>query len=286
MKATLTKLMILAILLLAISSQASYREMFEKEFMSNPWGGSREAHSACVECHSSEMMKGEMRAPVEAWRDSWHAQNEVSCHDCHGGGPDDASVSMSHQRGFKGTPTHQEVPQFCGKCHRGILQNFTESGHGKSLTATDSGPNCVTCHGSHDIKPASIDIINEKLCSQCHSYDRAVLMRQALFAVEQRLSTIQADLNQLQESGMLLQSQRKAFFRAHSDFRTLFHTIDVELVKDKTDEFMGRLDSIETDTQAAYAELAFRRNFSGYLLLLCLFLAFGTLMLIRTVEYK
>jgi len=286
MIATITKLTILAILLLATTSHASFRELFEKEFMSNPWGGNREAHSACVECHASEMMKAPMREPVFAWRDSWHAQNEVSCHDCHGGGPDDASMSMSHQRGFKGTPTLQEIPQFCGKCHLGILQNFLESGHGKALLETNSGPNCVTCHGSHDIKPASIDIINEQRCSQCHLYDRAMLMRQALFTIEKRLSGIQTNLNELRESGILLQTQRKDFFRAHSDFRTLFHTIDVNLVKEKTDEFMGRLDRIETDTRAAYVELAFRKNFSGYLLLLFLFLAFGTLMLIRTGENK
>lgn len=282
MKALLAQLTILAILLLATLSQASYRELFEKEFMSNPWAGSREKHSACVECHASEMMKEQMRAPVLAWRDSWHASNEVSCHDCHGGGPDDASMSMSHQRGFLGTPSHKEIPQFCGKCHLGILQNFLESGHGKSLLASNSGPNCVTCHGAHDIRPASIDIINEKLCSQCHSYDRAKLMRQALFTIEKRLVALQANLDVLRQSGMLMETQRQAFFRAHSDFRTLFHTIDVDLVKNKTDEFMGRLDRIETETRAAFAELAFRRNFSGYLLLLFLFLAFGTLMLIRT----
>jgi len=53
--------------------------------------------------------------------------------------------------------------------HVGILSNFLESGHGKALRAGRTAPSCVTCHGSHGTQKAGIDIINQQLCSKCHS---------------------------------------------------------------------------------------------------------------------
>lgn len=283
MKYLIFKLILLVSLFGATLSFAGYRETFEKEFMMNPWGGERHEISACVECHSGEEDCG-VEGIVENWQHSWHAENEVSCHDCHGGGPDDASMSMSHQRGFKGKPTHQEVPEFCGTCHIGILQNYLESGHGKSLLSTDSGPNCVNCHGSHDIQKANINIINEEHCTKCHSYDRAKLMKQALLTVENKLEKLQSDLDTLATAGMILEDQKMAYFRAHSEFRTLFHTIDVDLVKEKSADFMARLNGIESKTEGAFEELSNRRKFSGFLFLLFTCLSLATFFLITSYE--
>ncbi len=283
MKYLIFKLILLVSLFGATYSQAGYRETFEKAFMTNPWGGVRSAISACVECHSDTDDCGDSGI-VEDWQQSWHAQNEVSCHDCHGGGPDDASMAMSHQRGFLGAPKHKEVPQFCGKCHVGILKNYLESGHGKSLASTDTGPNCVNCHGSHNIKQANINIINEKLCTQCHSYDRAKLMREALLNIENKLAKIQIDLDTLKSKGMNMQDQKRAYFRAHSEFRILFHTIDVELVKERSADFMARLDVIEAKTDEAFEKLSDRRKFSGFLLLLFSCLSIAAFFLITSYE--
>lgn len=268
MRSHCIKLVALTTLLVASLSYAGYREIFEKEFLLADWAGIQEEMSACVACHSSENMDQTMHNLVREWRHSWHAANEVSCHDCHGGAPEDASDSMSHNRGFKGVPEAAQIPDYCGTCHIAILRNYLESGHGKSICEVPEGPNCVTCHGSHNIQQASIDIINEERCSQCHSYERAKLMKQALYAVENKLSAIRQDLDKLKLASFPLKEQEKAFFRTHSEFRAVFHTIDVELVKEKADDLTQKLAVIETEIQKANDQLAFRRNFSAFLLLI------------------
>ena len=222
----------------------------------------------CIQCHDSDMMKPEFRKIPGEWRQSWHYQNNVACNDCHGGDPIDADLAMSPQRGFVGTPKYQQVPEFCGKCHVGILKNYLESGHGRALKASGSGPNCVTCHGSHGIQKASIDIINDQRCTQCHTYDRARIMKQALFATEKKIRDIDNALQKLSSQGIYTEEEGKSLFRIEAEFRTLFHTVDVSLVQQKTDGFVQQLDVVQKKADALFAELQSRRNFSGFLLLL------------------
>jgi nitrate/TMAO reductase-like tetraheme cytochrome c subunit len=222
----------------------------------------------CIQCHDSEMMKPEHRKIPAEWRASWHYRNGVACNDCHGGDPVDAAMAMSRERGFVGTPRYQQVPEFCGKCHVGILKNYVESGHGKALRTSGRGPNCVTCHGSHDIQKASIDIINEQRCSQCHTYERARIMKQALFATEQKIRDIETGLRKLSSQGMYTEEENKVLFRTEAEFRTLFHTVDVFLVKKKTDGFVLQLDALKKRVDSLFTELQSRKNYSGLIMLL------------------
>ncbi len=259
---------------------AGYRQDFENEFLSKTWAGFQMEENLCISCHASEKMKPDFRGITEAWRSSWHAQNNVSCENCHGGDPRDAALAMSPQRGFIGVPNYKTVAEFCGKCHLGILAIFRESGHGKSLlsgtvssscmTAIKAGkkaPNCVTCHGSHNIQKASINIINEQLCSQCHSYERAKIMKQALFLTEEKFSGIEQRLLELKRESINVDTEEKNLFSTQEEFRTLFHTQDVNLVKSRTDEFSARLDQIDKNIHTTYRQLRFRKNFSGFLML-------------------
>ena len=222
----------------------------------------------CIQCHDSDMMKPSLRKIPGEWRQSWHYQNGVACNDCHGGDPVDAAMAMSPQRGFVGAPKYRQVPEFCGKCHIGILKNYLESGHGRALKASGRGPNCVTCHGSHAIQKASLDIINETRCSQCHTYDRARTMKQALVATEQKMVDLENALKKLSRQGIYTEEEGKGLFRTQAEFRTLFHTVDVSLVQQKTDGFMRQLDALQNKVDALFAELRSRRNYSGLLLVL------------------
>lgn len=245
-----------------------YKEDFEKEFMSKPWAGEQAEEDVCVECHSSEKMKPEFRTITEEWRASLHAQNRISCSDCHGGDTKDAALAMSRQRGFLGTPKYAEVPEFCGKCHIGILKNYLESGHGKALKLSAKGPNCVSCHGSHNIQRASIDIINEQRCSKCHSYDRAKVMKQALFVTEKKIGELENSFRKLRNEGVFDEEDERSFFNSQAEFRALFHTVDVSLVKDRTDEFTKKLNLIEKEIEGTFRELRFRKNMSAFFMLL------------------
>ncbi len=265
---------------LPAAAHAGYRQDFENEFLTKTWAGNQMEENLCISCHSSDKMKPEFREITEAWQASWHAQNNISCENCHGGDPRDAALAMSPQRGFLGSPKYKDVPEFCGKCHIAILENFRDSGHGKAqasggispgcATAIKAGkkaPTCTTCHGSHNIQKASIDIINEQLCTQCHSYERAKIMKQALFLTESRIGQLEKKLQELRQEGILSDTDEKSLFSTQAEFRALFHTVDVNLVKNRTDEFTAKLDQIDKNIQTTYQQMRFRKNFSAFLML-------------------
>ncbi len=268
------------IFLLPATVRAGYRQDFEKEFLTKTWAGVQMEENVCISCHASDTMKPGYREITEEWRSSWHAQNNISCEDCHGGDPKDPALAMSPQRGFVGVPTYKDVPDFCGKCHIGILASFRESGHGKALKsggvspscmtqikAGGKAPNCVTCHGSHNIQKASIDIINEQLCTKCHSYERAKIMKQALFLTEDKIGRIGKSIEALKREGIYPETDEKNLFSTQAEFRALFHTVDANIVKERTDEFTTRLDQIDNNVKATYQELKQRKNFSAFLML-------------------
>ena len=131
-----------------------------------------------------------------------------------------------------------------------------------------------------------MDIINEQLCSQCHSYERAKEMKQALFLVENKLNTIAKNLKRLKLFGIGTDMQEKAFFRNHAEFRTLFHSIDVDAVRAKSSEYTEKLEIIETEISESFKQLAFRRNFSAYLFLVFIGLGIVVFLLSKTYEQK
>jgi nitrate/TMAO reductase-like tetraheme cytochrome c subunit len=246
---------------------AGYKQEFESEFLTKPWAGVQVEENVCISCHASDTMKPEFREITEAWQASWHAQNNISCESCHGGDSKDAALAMSRERGFLGTPQPKNVPEFCGKCHVAIVTNFLESGHGKALKAGHKAPNCVTCHGSHNIQKASISIISEQLCTKCHSYERAKIMKQALFLTENKIEELEKNLEALKREGIYPVTDERNLFSTQAEFRALFHTVDVNLVKDRTDGFTARLNQIDSNIQATNRELKFRKNFSAFLML-------------------
>lgn len=259
--------LLLTLFTLPSMSVAGYRDEFEKEFLTKTWAGAQVEENLCISCHSSEKMKLEFRDITDSWQASWHGQNGISCEHCHGGDPKDAAMSMSRQRGFTGSPRFRDVPEFCGKCHVGILANFLESDHGKALRAGRKAPNCVTCHGSHGIRKANIEIINEQLCMRCHSYERAKIMKQAIFLTELKIDHLENNLQELQREGIFVEENAKSLFSTQAEFRTLFHTVDVTLVKDRTEEITAKLDQIDKNIQDTFRELSFRKNFSAFLML-------------------
>ncbi len=260
-------LSLMVIVALPSMSTAGYREDFERGFLTKPWAGEQVEENVCISCHSSDKMKPEFKEIVDGWQASWHAQNKISCENCHGGDPKDATLAMSRQRGFVGSPNYSEVPEFCGKCHIGILTNFLESGHGKALQSGKKAPNCVTCHGSHNIQKANIDIINEQLCTRCHSYERAKIMKVTLFLVEKKISQLEQSLQGLKKEGIYPEDEEKSLFSTQAEFRTLFHTVDANLVRSRTDDFTSRLDQIDKNIQATYRNLRLRKNFSAFLMI-------------------
>ena len=131
-----------------------------------------------------------------------------------------------------------------------------------------------------------MDIISEQHCSQCHSYERAKDMKQALFMVESKLNTINTNLKRLKVFGIATDRQEKAYFRNHAGFRTLFHSIDVDAVREKSSDYTRNLEIIEGEISKSFKQLAFRRNFSAYLFLVFIGLSIVVYLLSKSYEQK
>jgi hypothetical protein len=199
------------------------------------------AEPVCIQCHSK--MPEKYSQPVTLWRGSVHAENGVFCNDCHGGDPKDAANAMSPARGFLGAPGENAIPAFCGRCHVGVLKDYLASAHGRALGK--GGPTCVTCHGNHQVVKASLELINEKSCSRCHSFERAKVIRAAMQETETMIVAIDGRISAFKKIGTDTEKLEKELFAVRNRFHTLFHNVNVELVKKESAQIQSDLKKIQ-----------------------------------------
>jgi formate-dependent nitrite reductase cytochrome c552 subunit len=190
--------------------------------------------TVCIQCHST--LPGKFGAPVNLWRKSIHAENGISCNSCHGGDPKNADDAMNRSRGFLGAPEEVDIPAFCGRCHPGIMKDYLASAHGKALGR--GGPVCVTCHSNHQVLKASLDLINEKTCSQCHTFERARAIKDAMRQTETHIIDIDRRI-----TGWLA----KGLFAVRNRFHTLFHDVDVARVREESAQINASLAKLDSD---------------------------------------
>jgi cytochrome b subunit of formate dehydrogenase len=119
--------------------------------------------------------------PIEIYQASVHGQATrggiwvaASCNDCH------SANGTAHKILSPGSPdstiNHFNIPKTCGKCHKGIENDFWEGIHGKLVARGETdAPVCTDCHGEHGIlspddprSPVSRSRVAEMTCSPCH----------------------------------------------------------------------------------------------------------------------
>jgi len=201
---------------------------------------SAEEEIVCIQCHGAQ--SGRLQEPVKLWRESIHAENGIFCNNCHGGDPKDAANAMNPARGFLGAPKEEAIPGFCGRCHIGIKADFLASAHGRALG--QGGPTCVTCHGNHAVKKVTLDLINEKTCSTCHSYERARLIRGAMEQTESTLVTLSKRLEEYRGQGVDTSALEKGLFAQRNRYHSLFHEVNLVRVRDESTKIAGELNKI------------------------------------------
>lgn len=163
-------------------------------------GGSLMAQDqgSCVTCHLDTAFFDEDRiAIVRDFQSDIHSQVGLSCHDCHGGNPDqavadDMGAAMDTEfqaNPYRGSPPRVEMPSFCGKCHSDIVymrrfrpdirvdqeKEYWTSYHGTRLREGDTKvATCTDCHGVHGVlgvKDSSSPVYPSNVaetCSRCH----------------------------------------------------------------------------------------------------------------------
>lgn len=134
--------------------------------------GFAEDKDSCISCHT------EISSPeASAFKKDIHFQNGLSCADCHGGDPSakEKEAAMDVKKGFVGVPKPADIPAMCGTCHADLQEDFEKGIHGNALKNNVKGPQCVSCHGIHNIlavkdKSSPVFATNvTKTCSKCHS---------------------------------------------------------------------------------------------------------------------
>ncbi|WP_305042061.1 cytochrome c3 family protein [Geoalkalibacter sp.] len=232
---------------------------------------------SCIQCHAPQ--PGALGEPVALWRGSVHQGNGISCHGCHGGDPTLMSMeAMSPERGFLGAPEDSAVPSFCGRCHVGVEEDYRASAHGLALG--EGGPQCVTCHGSHAVRVAGLDLINPQDCSRCHDYGRAGELRTAMEQTETLILALDAELKQLRRIGIAVEDWQGRLFALRNDFHRLFHSVDVDKVRRQTDTFQAKLAGMQDEVAELRAELN-QRKWIGAGVVILLLAASGLFALLR-----
>ncbi|MBU1652748.1 cytochrome b/b6 domain-containing protein, partial [bacterium] len=98
----------------------------------------------------------------------------ATCNDCHSAGGTAHRILPPGE--IESPINHFNIPKTCGKCHKGIENDYWEGIHGKLTRRgeTDS-PVCTHCHGEHGIispsdprSPVHPVRIAEATCAPCH----------------------------------------------------------------------------------------------------------------------
>lgn len=214
----------------------------------------------CIECHST--LPDPLGTPAKLWPSSVHAENGISCDACHGGDPKDAAHAMDRTRGFLGAPKEVDIPAFCGRCHPGVLKDYSASPHGMALGK--GGPSCVTCHGNHAVVKASLDLINEKNCTKCHTFERAQAIKEAMQQTETTIVSIDGRIKAYQGEGVDTEQMGKELFAARNRFHTLFHEQSVEKVKAESTQILSELRKLKQALNAIDESHRKRRIAGGF----------------------
>ncbi|HJZ13263.1 MAG TPA: cytochrome c3 family protein, partial [Acidobacteriota bacterium] len=133
----------------------------------------------CTGCHLNAAIAQKYHLPpgdkIESFKTGIHGRGLlrsgllvsatcVSCHSAH---------NVRAKNDPESTIYWAKIPQLCGTCHLGILEDFERSTHGAFWKKKSPlGPGCVTCHGSHGIEDPvtpSFQFRVPDLCATCHT---------------------------------------------------------------------------------------------------------------------
>jgi cytochrome b subunit of formate dehydrogenase len=141
--------------------------------------------ATCGRCHEDLNITTKYQIlidhPIQIYENSVHGKATkggiyvaASCNDCH------STEGTSHKiysPGFQDSSiNHFKIPETCGKCHKGIEQDFWDGIHGQLVKRGETdAPVCTNCHGEHGIispddpnSPVSKSRVAEATCAPCH----------------------------------------------------------------------------------------------------------------------
>lgn len=205
----------------------------------------------CIACHESA--PGELSRAVLDWRQSVHAENGVTCDACHGGDPTvsgrpDArpAVEAAHfsTEGFVHRPRPaSKVSYFCGACHAAIKEKHLGSPHGENVH-----PTCIYCHGHHNVRSPSTEIIEETRCTVCHDFHNAGQIRKILEETQATILVLEEKRKWLEENGyrsLALEEMHHHTRSTVTQLRIAFHSFHLGEVMNFASQVQAVLEQTE-----------------------------------------
>ena len=143
---------------------------------------SRNVPELCAKCHrtgqrAAVRYKGTQTQIVEHYEESIHGKGllksgltvTANCADCH---------TPHHElpsRDSRSSVNPRNVAATCGRCHRGIYEQFTASIHWPSVANTTKElPVCSSCHSAHTIKRTDLSDFRLHIMDQCGRCHQAI----------------------------------------------------------------------------------------------------------------
>jgi cytochrome c553 len=202
--------------------------------------------NSCIECHGKPDLRAtnkKLYKYFREWELSIHAQEDVTCVDCHGGNPDKTDMNEAHGNDIRQllqAVEYEQISATCGKCHEEKAAKYKQSKHYRMLTAKVGRritPNCITCHGSINTAiPKSDEIRNT--CAHCHNAvteNRPEIPEIAGYLVE-RLSFINSQYRYLISNDVLKRSPdfSTTIDNELSELADMWHALEMERIEEKT----------------------------------------------------
>jgi len=203
----------------------------------------------CGKCHSdAKLMEpyGIDTHQYELFRSSVHGvalleeQNlrAPTCATCHG----------NHGAALPGLG---EMVDTCGlQCHPLAEDAYLLGAHGSGAGGTSDAPNCVTCHGRYDVQEANEEMLvgsEARDCASCHtpgSPEGQIVstLYQEISSAASAVVEAESVVDTPEEVHLLLQAQTRL-----KEARVLQHTVQLDLVQDKTEEARALSAQVQED---------------------------------------
>jgi predicted CXXCH cytochrome family protein len=223
--------------------------------------------TTCARCHSDAAHMATYGIPTDQllkYQRSVHGQLVLvqrdvaapACNDCHG-----------NHGAFP--PGADSVAMVCGQCHPINKELFLASPH-KTAFQRLGLPECVACHGNHEIVRATDEMLGTEptaVCVGCHTpdskgYTAAGRMRQSVDELREAIAAAEAAVGSATIAGMevgeeevALQSAREALIQT----RNQVHAFDVAALEKAMRQGTATAQGVEQSARTALVEFGNRR---------------------------
>jgi len=185
------------------------------------------------------------------------------------------------------------VANVCGSCHTATQDYYLKSVHASNEPGT---PKCVTCHGRYDVETPSDAMFHgdgARQCGSCHtsvSPENATVQASAdnITASAKAVDEAEKAIQEAAGSALIVAPEEAKLADARTNLitaRAAQHTLNLDTVKQHTDDATATANEITADAQKAIADSIFRREIMAIGLVI-LAMAVIALVLIRRELYR